>query len=1111
MSLLSQFRFCLICTSLLALYVSRLTGQSYVVSTAAGLALPVAGQTASTASVSPYAAAVSGAGNAYFVSGNTVFKIGNGVLLRVAGASSAPGYSGDGGPATAATLSNPEGLAIDLLGNLYIADTGNNCVRRIAPNGTIVTVAGNGTYGYTGDGGPAAVATLAAPAGVAVDAAGNIYIADSENHAIRKVSASGIIATIAGNGSPGYSGDGGAATAAQFDNPTGVAVDSARNIYIADMYNCVVREITAGGAIATIAGNRIPGYLGDGSTATSAELAYPSDVAVDGSGNVYIVDSQNSAVRKVAPTKVITTVAGRGIAGYLGDNGSATLAELNFPSSIAVDSTGNLYIADPDNSRLREVSTTGTITTIAGNGAYSGTGSAALGNPAGVAVDAAGNLSVADEGTNTIRKLSAAGTMSTIGGSGVYGYTGDGAAAVSTELAYPAGVAVDSSGNVYVVDSYNSRVRKIAASGVITTVAGTGRQGYSGDGAVATSAELNFPQDIAVDSAGNLYIADTNNSRIRKVSSNGIITTIAGNGTAGYLGDNGPASSAELSYPYGVAVSASGVVYIADTANSVIRQISTTGTITTVAGNGFSGYSGDGGSPTSAQLNFPAAVAVDASGNIYIADSANYVVRAALGGTISTIAGNGIEGYSGDLGAATSAHLGQVHSLALDSRGDIYLADYSNSLVRLLSPADSHSVLSVVQTQVITASAGITYAVTVANASLAANTSGTVTVTETLPSSFTLKSFSGSGWTCSANICSRGDVLAAGSSYPSLTVTTSAPSGAPPQVTNTVTVSGGGSPPASAQILTSLGSVGLAQPTTASPAGATGKSQTFTFTLTDPNGWQNITLVDVLVNTGLDGRKACYAAIVPGSASSATIYLVDDVGDAGGPYSTITLPGAGFAQNSQCNISAAASSISGSGNALTITLQVTFSSTFAGNRTIFVAAQNGVGNSGWQSLSTVTVPAAATPSGPGVAAMNPPRTIAFGQTYTFTFTDTKGWGDLAVVDVLINSGINAVQACYFAFVVSGQTSGELLLVDDAGQAGGPFSTLILPGNGSAQNSQCSISGVGAYVSAIGTTLNLILPITFSETFGGNRLAYLAARNNSGGNSGWIVEGSINVP
>jgi len=304
----------------------------------------------------------------------------------------------------------------------------------------------------------------------------------------------------------------------------------------------------------------------------------------------------------------------------------------------------------------------------------------------------------------------------------------------------------------------------------------------------------------------------------------------------------------------------------------------------------------------------------------------------------------------------------------------------------------------------------------------------------------------------------------------------------------------------------------MSQAVATSPAGGSGSAQTFTFTLTDPNGWQNITLVNVLINQYLNGANACYMAIIPSSKNSGTLLLVDNAGDAGGPFTTVSLPGSGTMQNSQCTVSGTGSSISGSGDTLQISLNITFTTAFAGGRTIYAASQNGIGNAGWQALATWSVPGVVAALGPGVSGMNPQRNSAtYGQTFTFTFTDTKGWQDLAVLDVLVNAALNGANACYFAFVPTGQTSGAILLVDNAGDSGGPFSTIVLPGSGTAQNSQCSINGAGAYVSAIGDTLNLILPITFSGTFSGNRIVYMAARNNSSGNTGWVTAGSLNVP
>ena len=332
-----------------------------------------------------------------------------GIISTVAGNDSA-GYSGDGGAATAAELYDPLGVTVDASGNLYIADQFNTRIRKVTPSGIISTVAGGGTGGL-GDGGAATAAELHYPSGVAVDASGNLYIADYGSNHIRKVTPSGIISTVAGNGTGGYSGDGGAATAAELHYPTGVTVDASGNLYIADLLNNVIRKVTPSGIISTAAGNGTGGYLGDGTAATAAELNAPFGVAVDASGNFYIADRGNYRIRKVAPSGIISTVAGNGTGGYWGDGGAATAAQLYGPSGVAVDATGNLYIADGGNQRIRKVTPSGTIGTVAGNGTwgYSGDGGAAtaagLYYPNGVAVDASGNLYIADEINNAIRKV----------------------------------------------------------------------------------------------------------------------------------------------------------------------------------------------------------------------------------------------------------------------------------------------------------------------------------------------------------------------------------------------------------------------------------------------------------------------------------------------------------------------------------------------------------------------------------------------------------------------------------------------------------------------------------------------------------------------------------
>ncbi|HXP08168.1 MAG TPA: Ig-like domain repeat protein [Acidobacteriaceae bacterium] len=1012
--------------------------------------------------------AIDSAGNIYFAeyNDNRIRKIaaGTGIITTVAGNGTA-GFSGDGGPATSAKIYGPQGVFVDSAGNLYIADFNNSRIRKVnAATGVITTVAGNGSGVYSGDGGPATSAGLVNAGEVIVDSAGNLYITDYLGCRIRKVAAgTGIITTVAGNGTVGYSGDGGAATSAEFHYPGGAGIDSAGNLYITDQYNNRVRKVSAStGIITTVAGNGTQGYSGDGGLATSAELYYPGTIAIDSADNVYFSDQFNNRVRKIdAKTQVITTLAGTGPAGFTGDGGAATRAELGGALGIALDSAGNLYIADYGNNRIRKVditqsamtyptpttvgtsdttdnpqtavisnignagltvpppssgfnptvpasfafdssstcpqldtssnpqtlasganctieidfepvqagaltgsalltdtsldaatatqtihllatgvaaSTTTTVTsslspsvyaesvtftatvapttgtalptgtvqfsvdgtnvgsavtlnngtatytttalavgthaikavytpdstnftasngtvsqvvikatlgqngvtnialtsapnpsaygqlvtftatvpsgatgtvqfedgtTVLGTGTISGataaftTSTLAVGthsvtavysgdvnyNTATSAVDSqvvnsstfpatpvhstsvAENVFVTIPSTETITSISipqsqggqqeftiesitgctvgasnpagtvcqisitftpeypgqrwvplqvvasggnfnvglsalglgpvvalTPGVISTFAGNGTAGYAGDGVLATSAQLNSPVGVAFDSAGNLYIGDNSNSRVRKVnAATGIITTVVGNGTAGYSGDGGPATSAELNGPEVVALDSAGNLYIAEYYNNRIRKVAAaTGIITTVAGNGTQNYSGDGGSATSAALWSPTGVAVDSANNLYIADFGNHRIRKVTAaTGIITTVAGNGTLGYSGDGGPATGAELADPTHVVLDSVGNLIIADPGNNRVRkvTVATGIITTVAGNGTGAYAGDGGPATSAALHNPEYLTLDSADNLYIGDYLNNRVRKVNAA----------------------------------------------------------------------------------------------------------------------------------------------------------------------------------------------------------------------------------------------------------------------------------------------------------------------------------------------------------------------------------------------------------------------------------------
>jgi uncharacterized protein (TIGR03437 family) len=671
---------------------SVVLAQQYTITTLAGGAPPSTPAQAVSVSIGqPQRPGVDAAGNLYFSSSsNCVFKMDvNGVLTLIAG-SSRPGYSGDGGPAVNAQLSKPQGVALDAAGDIFISDSLNNVVREVTPDGIISSVVGTAAPGYTGDGGQAQNAQLDRPGGIAFDKSGNLYIADSGNNVVREVLPDGTISTFAGINEAGYAGDAGLANAANLTNPEDVAIDSNGNVFIADTGNAVIREVTNGN-ISTFAGTGAVGHTGDGGKAYLATLDEPQGVAVDSSGNLYISEFGDNQIRKVT-NDVITTIAGTSVFGFGGDGGAATKAELANPWGIAVDSGGNAYVADLWNYRIRKISSSGTMSTVAGNGlfSYSGDGASAakseLDGPQGVAMDAAGNVYIADTQNNVVRRIASNGVITTFVGTGVAGSNGDGGQAAAAQLDKPQSVAVDATGNVYIADTQNSRVRVVTADGSINTFAGTGNGGYSGDGGQAVSAQLNQPYGLTFDASGSLYIADFNNSRVRKVTPDGNIATVAGNGGTFFNGDGGQAASSALNRPQSVAVDSAGDVYIADTQNNRVRMVATNGIITTVAGTGAAGFSGDGGQALKAQLTVPGSVAVDSDGNLYIGDSNARIRKVSADGTIVTIAGGSATGYSGDAGPAVSAQLSGPFGLALDTAGDLYVADSGNNAVRLLRP-----------------------------------------------------------------------------------------------------------------------------------------------------------------------------------------------------------------------------------------------------------------------------------------------------------------------------------------------------------------------------------------------------------------------------------------
>jgi len=681
------------CAFLLLPAMGSAPAQQFAISTLAGGAPPAASAGTSASIGGLAGVAADNQGNVYFTALNCVFRLSGTGNLTVFAGNSRPGYAGDGGAATSAQLNNPWGLAWDAAGNVYIGDSGNNRVRKVSSSGTITTVAGNGNELYSGEGGAATKAGLSVY-GIAVDGAGNLYIADAANEAIRKVSPAGVVTTAAGSGIPGYAGDGGLAINAELNEPLGVAVDGSGNLYIADTANSAIREVSSG-TIATLAGTGNFGYSGDGGPAAAAVLDAPYSVAVDSAGNVYLTDTGNGVIREVS-AGTITTIAGIGTLGFSGDGGAAGKAALGLSVGLAVDNSGNLYVADTQNARLRRISSGGVITTVAGDGLYSYGGdggsaaSAQLSAPHGMAVDSLGNVYIADTTNNRVRMVSPSGIITTVAGSGAQGYSGDGGPAASAALNRPEGVALDFFGNLYIADTNNNAIRKVSTSGTITTIAGGHGYNNTGDGGPATSAALAGPTAVLYqNSGGNLYIADSGSARIRVVSA-GIINTVAGSVLRGYAGDGGVATSAFLNNPSGMALDSQGNLYFADAGNDVIREVTTAGIINTIAGNSTPGYAGDSGAAASAQFNSPFGVAFDAAGNLYVADSLNHRVRKINihGVGVNTVAGGATAGYSGDGGPATAASFVAPYGIAFDGAGNIYVSD-TGGAVRVLRPSSN--------------------------------------------------------------------------------------------------------------------------------------------------------------------------------------------------------------------------------------------------------------------------------------------------------------------------------------------------------------------------------------------------------------------------------------
>ncbi len=674
--------------------------------------------------VSPAGIAIDSHGN-FYVADSAAHRIRKidvqGNLISTIAGTGNPGFSGDGGPASAATLNSPFGLAVDDDDNLYVADSGNNRIRKLdIASGIITTVAGSGKSSFGGDGGPATNASFHAPKGVDVDQHENIYIADTLNNRIRKVDGvNGTVTTIAGQNAPGSAGDLELAVDASLDRPGDVAVDDLGNVYIADTGNHLIRQITDLGVMLTIAGKRDgvvdPITVAASGRALDAVLRNPMSVSLDGPGkNLYVADTGNNLVRRIAleigiENRQITTEAGSvdGFPGYDGEKEFAVVSSLDSPSGVAINSSGEVFISDTGNRRVRATVRPGEqrakiLVTVAGNGEATFAGEntpaseAALRFPSDVAIHAEDIIYFSDTGNHRVRRVNrSTGVISTVAGTGTVGHEGLDGQGKDADLHSPEGLAFDSGGNLYIADTGNDRVLKLdVMSGVIRALTEVGWLAPNSTSTIpsfnstSTIASFNSPTALAIDSADNLYVADTGNHRIRMVDlDTGKISTVAGDGETGFAGDGGPATLAKLNKPEGVSVDPDGNIIIADTGNRRIRRVDARAmTISTIAGDGSRAFTGDGGPATEAGLVGPRRVAWDANGNVFISDALDHRIRAIkLDGTITTVVGDGASAFDGDGGPATSASLNRPLGMALDSGGNLYFADNRNNRIRVVA------------------------------------------------------------------------------------------------------------------------------------------------------------------------------------------------------------------------------------------------------------------------------------------------------------------------------------------------------------------------------------------------------------------------------------------
>lgn len=647
----------------------------------------------------PYALAVNSSGNVFVadtLNGTVRMVTSGGTVTTIAGAAGNLGSAdGTGG---AAQFNQPSGIAVDSNGNLFVADTINCTIRKITQGGVVTTIAGSAELQGSTDG-VGASARFYSPTGVAVDSNDNLYVTDTTNCTIRKITPAGLVSTLAGVAGSSGIGDG-TGSLARFNTPTGIAIDGSGNLYVADSQSDTIRKVTPSGVVTTLAGTAGVSGSADG-TGAAAQFRVPNGVAVDGNGNVYVADSNNSTIRKLTPNGVVTTFLGT--AGTMGSaDGIGNAALFNQPFGLAVGGNGNLYIADSSNNTVRTATSGGSVTTIAGSppGTVAQDGQAILArfaNPSSIVKDGNGNLFVTDTGANTIRKITSSSVVSTFAGvSGTAGHS-DGAG-TSAQFSAPTGLAVDGAGNLVVADSGNNTIRRVSSTGAVTTLAGNPGTAGSQDG-TGSSALFDSPNGVAIDSSGNVYVADSGNNTIREISPSGVVSTIAGLPSPaimypiglGPTSVDGTGTAARFVNPMGIVVDHSGNLYVADSGSSTIRKVAPGGVVTTIAGvAGLQSISANGDvdstSADTARFNQPAGIAIDGGGNLFIADKGNNSIReVAVSGAVTTLAGNRYNSIGAEAtdGTGSIAQFFGPSGITVDPNGNLYVADGGNQEIRL--------------------------------------------------------------------------------------------------------------------------------------------------------------------------------------------------------------------------------------------------------------------------------------------------------------------------------------------------------------------------------------------------------------------------------------------